>query len=323
MATLSATKAIQRRKMHEALRINEEVADALNIGGAVVALESTIITHGMAFPVNLEIAKDCEAAVRSAGAIPATIAIIEGKLVVGVAPDAIERLARGGQKAAKASRRDVAAQVALDGTAGTTVAVTMQIAEMAGIRLFATGGIGGVHRGAAETFDISADLSAFADTPVAVVCSGAKSILDIPKTLEVLETKGVPVIGYRTDRFPAFYARDSGHTLDYRLDDAGAIARVIDTQRRLGIRGGILIANPVPEADALDGTAIEREIGRAIADAARAGIRGKALTPYLLGRVVELTGGRSLKANLALVRSNAALAAEIAVALAGLGRAGA
>lgn len=310
--------------MHEALRISEEVADALEAGGAVVALESTIITHGMAFPVNLEIARDCEAAVRSAGAIPATIAIIEGKLVVGVDPQGLEQLARGGQKVAKASRRDVAAQVALGGTAGTTVAVTMQIAGMAGIRLFATGGIGGVHRGAAEaTFDISADLTALADTPVAVVCSGAKSILDIAKTLEVLETNGVPVIGYRTDRFPAFYARDSGQPLDYRLDDADAIARVIDTHGRLGMRGGILIANPVPEADALDGAEIELEIGRALAGAGRAGIKGKALTPYLLGRLVELTGGRSLKANLALVKSNAALAAEIAVALAALGTAGA
>jgi pseudouridylate synthase len=198
------------------------------------------------------------------------------------------------------------------------VAVTMQIAQMAGIRLFATGGIGGVHRGVIETFDISADLSAFRDTPVAVVCSGAKSILDIAKTLEVLESNGVPVLGYRTDCFPAFYARDSGHALDYRFDDVADIAAVIAAQERLGMHTGILVANPVPEADALNAQEIEREIRRAVHDAERLGITRKALTPYLLGRIVELTGGRSLQANTSLVVSNAAVAAEIAIALAGI-----
>lgn len=303
--------------VNEFLDIAEEVADALSDGRPVVALESTIITHGMDYPVNLEIARDCEAAIRERGAVPATIAIIDGRLVAGVGEEALERLAKGGQDAAKASRRDVAAQVAARGTAGTTVAVTMQVARMAGIRLFATGGIGGVHRGVMETFDISADLGAFRDTPVAVVCSGAKSILDIPKTLEVLESNGVPVIGYRTDAFPAFYARDSGHALDYRYDDVADIAGVIDVHARLGMQSGILIANPVPEEDALSGPEIEREIRRAVADAERAGVTRKDLTPYLLGRIVELTGGRSLRANTSLVKSNAAVAAEIAVALSG------
>lgn len=303
--------------VNEFLDIAKEVADALSDGRPVVALESTIITHGMDYPVNLEIARDCEAAIRERGAVPATIAIIDGRLVAGVGEEALERLAKGGQDAAKASRRDVAAQVAARGTAGTTVAVTMQVARMAGIRLFATGGIGGVHRGVMETFDISADLGAFRDTPVAVVCSGAKSILDIPKTLEVLESNGVPVIGYRTDAFPAFYARDSGHALDYRYDDVADIAGVIDVHARLGMQSGILIANPVPEEDALSGPEIEREIRRAVADAERAGVTRKDLTPYLLGRIVELTGGRSLRANTSLVKSNAAVAAEIAVALSG------
>jgi pseudouridine-5'-phosphate glycosidase len=306
--------------MQEFIDIGPDIAMALKGGRAVVALESTIVTHGMDFPANLEIARDCEAAVRATGATPATIAIIEGRLKIGVSATELEALAMGGQNASKASRRDIAALVAMGGTAGTTVAVTMQIAAMAGIRLFATGGIGGVHRGAGESFDISADLTAFADTPVAVVCSGAKSILDIGKTLEVLETNGVPVIGYRTDRFPAFYARESEFELDHRLDTTRDVALLIDTQRRLGLKSGIVIANPVPEQAALDAVEIEAEIFAALKDAEKAGVRGKAVTPFLLGRVVARSGGRSLAANKALIRSNAALAGEIAMALAALGR---
>lgn len=306
--------------MQEFIDTASDVATALKGGRAVVALESTIVTHGMDFPANLEIARDCEAAVRATGAIPATIAIIEGRLKVGLAATELEALAMGGQNASKASRRDIAALVATGGTAGTTVAVTMQIAAAAGIRVFATGGIGGVHRGAGESFDISADLTAFADTPVAVVCSGAKSILDIGKTLEVLETNGVPVIGYRTDRFPAFYARESEFELDHRLETARDVALVIDAQRRLGLKSGLVIANPVPEESALDSGEIEAEIFAALQDAQKAGVRGKSVTPFLLSRVVARSGGRSLAANKALIRSNAALAGEIAMALAALGR---
>jgi pseudouridine-5'-phosphate glycosidase len=306
--------------MQEFIDITSDVATALTGGRAVVALESTIVTHGMDFPANLEIARDCEATVRATGAIPATIAIIEGRLRVGLAATELEALAMGGQNASKASRRDIAALVATGGTAGTTVAVTMQIAAAAGIRVFATGGIGGVHRGAGESFDISADLTAFADTPVAVVCSGAKSILDIGKTLEVLETNGVPVIGYRTDRFPAFYARESEFELDHRLETARDVALVIDAQRRLGLKSGLVIANPVPEESALDSGEIEAEIFAALQDAQKAGVRGKSVTPFLLSRVVARSGGRSLAANKALIHSNAALAGEIAMALAALGR---
>lgn len=306
--------------MQEFIDTASDVATALKGGRAVVALESTIVTHGMDFPANLEIARDCEAAVRATGAIPATIAIIEGRLKVGLAATELEALAMGGQNASKASRRDIAALVATGGTAGTTVAVTMQIAAAAGIRVFATGGIGGVHRGAGESFDISADLTAFADTPVAVVCSGAKSILDIGKTLEVLETNGVPVIGYRTDRFPAFYARESEFELDHCLETARDVALVIDAQRRLGLKSGLVIANPVPEESALDSGEIEAEIFAALQDAQKAGVRGKSVTPFLLSRVVARSGGRSLAANKALIRSNAALAGEIAMALAALGR---
>ena len=296
------------------LLLSAEVKKALAAGKPVVALESTIITHGMPYPQNLEMAQNVEAVIRKHGATPATIAIMDGKFKVGVTPEDLERLARVGGKAAKASRRDVAALLASGEIAGTTVATTMMAAEWAGIEVFATGGIGGVHRGAEATFDISADLEELSRTPVAVVCAGAKSILDIPKTLETLETNGVPVLGYGTDEFPAFWARSSGQKVDHRLDGAKQAARVIALQFELGL-GGVLVANPIPESHAMDPQAIEARIAEAIADAEAQGVSRKELTPYLLKRIFELTEGKSLVANIALVENNAAVAADIAVAL--------
>ncbi|WP_083988978.1 pseudouridine-5'-phosphate glycosidase [Devosia geojensis] len=296
------------------LSITADIKKALAEGRPVVALESTIITHGMPYPQNLEMANAVEAVIRDNGAIPATIAIMDGRFAVGVSGEDLERLAQEGGTAAKASRRDVASLLVKGGLAGTTVATTMQIAALAGIKVFATGGIGGVHRGAEETFDISADLEELARSPVAVVCAGAKSILDIAKTLEVLETNGVPVIGYGTDEFPAFWARESGHKVDHRFDTAEEIARVVALQGELGL-GGVLVANPIPEADALEAQAIEARIAEAIADAEAAGVSRKDLTPFLLKRIFELTQGKSLAANIALVENNARLAAKIAVAL--------
>jgi pseudouridine-5'-phosphate glycosidase len=298
------------------LTVSPEVARALAAGDPVVALESTIITHGMPYPQNLETAVRVEAAVRDRGAVPATIAVMGGRLRVGLDAEGLRALAAA-RDAAKASRRDLAALLATGATAGTTVAATMLIADWAGIPVFATGGIGGVHRGAEETFDVSADLLELARTPVAVVCAGAKAILDVPKTLEVLETHGVPVLGYRTDEFPAFYSRSSGLPVDARFDTPAGLAAAIAAHRALGL-GGVLVANPLPKADALDGAEMEARIRAAIADAEAAGIGRKALTPYLLQRLYELTGGRSLAANIALVLNNAALAAGIAVALAEL-----
>lgn len=296
------------------LSITADIKKALAEGKPVVALESTIITHGMPYPQNLTMANAVEAVVRDNGAIPATIAIMDGRFAVGVTGEDLERLAEESGSAAKASRRDVASLIVKGGLAGTTVATTMQIAALAGIRIFATGGIGGVHRGAGETFDISADLEELARTPVAVVCAGAKSILDIGKTLEVLETKGVPVIGYATDAFPAFWARESGHKVDHRFDTIEEIARIVALQADLGL-GGVLVANPIPEADALPAEAIEARIAEAIADAEARGVSRKDLTPFLLQRIFELTQGQSLKANIALVENNARVAARIAVAL--------
>jgi pseudouridine-5'-phosphate glycosidase len=297
------------------LSISPEVADALAQGRAVVALESTIITHGMPYPQNLQMAGEVEAIVRAAGAVPATIALMGGRIRVGLTAPDLEQLAETGMASAKASRRDVAALLTAQATAGTTVATTMQAAEMAGIQLFATGGIGGVHRGAELSFDISADLEELSRTPVAVVCAGAKAILDLPKTLEVLETKGVPVIGYGTDDFPAFWTRSSGLRADHRIDTPEAVAELLETQFSLGM-GGVLIGNPIPEADAMDPAFIGAMIERALADAEAAGIQGKETTPYLLKRIFELTEGKSLVSNIALVKNNAAVAARIAVALA-------
>lgn len=294
-----------------------EVAEALAAGRPVVALESTIITHGMPYPQNVETATAVEATVRAGGAVPATIAIVDGRIKVGLPAHLLEGLGSA-KRVIKATRRDLAASIVKHANAGTTVAATMAIAARASIEVFATGGIGGVHRGAEQTFDISADLTELASSPVAVVCAGCKSILDIPKTLEFLETHGVPVIGYRTDEFPAFFARSSGEKLDHRSDSAGEIAEIIRTERKLGSRSGILIANPIPDEHALPVDEIEARIAAAVRDAENAGISRKEVTPYLLARINELTGGKSLTANIALIKSNAALAAEIAVALAKL-----
>ncbi|MBN14668.1 MAG: pseudouridine-5-phosphate glycosidase [Pelagibacterium sp.] len=301
--------------MSDFLEISPEIKYALADGQPVVALESTIITHGMPYPQNLETALAVEQVVRDNGAVPATIAVIGGRCHVGVAGETLEELAKTGLNAAKASRRDLAAILVKGLTAGTTVATTMQIAAMAGIKVFATGGIGGVHRGAESTFDISADLTELSQTPVAVVCAGAKSILDIPKTLEVLESNGVPVIGYGTDAFPAFFARESGYGVDYRLDSPEEVAALIATQAALNMAGGVLVANPIPEADALDADEINERIAAAIADAEAQGVTRKDLTPYLLNRISELTDGKSLVANIALVKNNAKVAAQIAAAL--------
>lgn len=298
------------------LIVEPEVASALAAGQPVVALESTIITHGMPFPQNLEMARNVETKVRDGGAVPATIAIIGGKFRVGLSASELEGLARSIGVAEKASRRDVAALVARGGTAGTTVATTMQIAALAGIALFATGGIGGVHRGAETSFDISADLEELARTPVAVVCAGAKAILDLPKTLEVLETKGVPVAGFRTQDFPAFWARSSGLRLDRRYESAADLAALIDTQFGLGFGGGVLVANPIPESHAIASAEIEAWIAAALRGAEQEGIARNKVTPFLLQRIFELSGGKSLTANIALVENNASVAAEIAVALA-------
>lgn len=300
------------------LRVSEEVSAAIAAGQPVVALESTIITHGMPFPQNLEMAQSVEAVVRENGAVPATIALMDGFMLAGVTGDDLERLAREGHSAAKASRRDMAALLAKKQMAGTTVATTMQICALAGIKLFATGGIGGVHRGASDTFDISADLEELSKTPVAVVCAGAKSLLDIGKTLEVLESNGVPVIGYGTDAFPAFYVRDSGYPADHRFDSPVELAGMLELQWQLGM-GGVLIGNPIPKDFEMDAAAIEVRISEAIEQAEEEGISRKALTPFLLQRIFELTGGKSLVANIALVKHNAAIAAQIAVALAARG----
>lgn len=297
--------------------ISPEIAAALAERRPVVALESTIVTHGMPYPDNVATARQVEAEVRDAGAIPATIAVIAGRARVGLDETALERLGAGG--AAKASRRDLAVVMARGGSAGTTVAATMFLAARAGIRLFATGGIGGVHRGAASSFDISADLLELAASPIAVICAGAKSILDIGKTLEVLETQGVPVIGYGTDMFPAFYARSSGFRLEHRCDTPEELAAVIAAQRALGVAGGLLACNPIDPEHALPEAEIEATIAQAVADTAAQGISGNAVTPFLLARIMELSGGRSLAANIALIRSNARLAAATAVALARLG----
>jgi pseudouridine-5'-phosphate glycosidase len=304
--------------MSEWMNITPEVEAALRAGRPVVALESTLITHGLPRPVNLETAQSLEDEVRRHGAVPATIAILDGVIHVGLADHELERLATA-DDVVKVSRRDLPAVIAKKKSGATTVAATMICAERAGIRVFATGGIGGVHRGAAETMDISADLQELARTRVAVVCAGAKAILDIGLTLEVLETLGVPVVGYQTDEFPAFYSRSSGHRLEHRVETPEEAARLIRIKEALGMGGGVLIANPVPERDALDAGEIEAAIEAALAEAQSQGIRGKDVTPFLLEHVRRITQGRSLAANVALLRHNAAVAAQIAAALAGLG----
>ncbi len=299
----------------ELIDVSPEVAEARAKGRPLVALESTIITHGMAYPRNVETARMVEETVRSFGAVPATIAVIEGRFRVGLQAKEIDGLAQLTGGVVKASRRDLAPVVARRGSAGTTVAATMFVAELAGVEIFATGGIGGVHRGAVDTFDISADLVELSRTRVAVVCAGAKSILDIEKTLEVLETQGVAIVGYRCDEFPAFYARSSGFKIEHRCDGLHDLARMIRLQREIG-PGGLLIANPVPEEQALEQAVIEERIAEAVAEAKAQGVGKKEATPFLLRRVVELTGGRSLEANVALIKNNAILAAQAAVELA-------
>ncbi len=301
------------------VEVADEVRHAVADGRGVVALESTIISHGMPYPQNLQTALEVEAVVRAHGAVPATIALVAGRLRVGLDQAALEILAGGTDTpVVKASRRDLPALIVRRATAGTTVAATMYLAHLAGISVFATGGIGGVHRGADETFDISADLDELGATPVAVVCAGAKSILDLPRTLEVLETRGVPVIGYGTDEFPAFFTRRSGLPVDHRVDTPGELAQLLAVHRRLRLPGGVLVVNPIPVADALPEPEVEERIRQALADAAAAGVTRKEVTPYLLNRINELTDGRSLTANMALIRHNAAVAAQTAAALAAL-----
>lgn len=300
--------------MHPAIHISPQLADDIRQGRPVVALESTIITHGMPFPQNVETALRLEETVRRHGAIPATIALLDGAIRVGLSQQEIEWLGRTGKQAVKASRRDIAILLEKKLPGAATVAATMLIAHIAGIRIFATGGIGGVHRDAQQTFDISADLRELAQTPVAVVCSGAKSILDLPLTLEYLETAGVPVIGYQTDEFPAFYSRHSGLPVDGRADSAAELASILTRHWTLPQASGVVVANPIPEEMGLEFSEMEKKINQALDSARREGIKGKALTPYLLAFLEKATGGASLKANIALALDNARLAAELAAA---------
>lgn len=301
--------------MNRNLQISPKVQKALDEGRPVIALESTIISHGMPYPQNVETALLCERTARENGAEPATIAVIGGKLCAGLTEEQIEYLGKAGTNVAKASRRDLPMLVARGADGATTVAATMIIAAMAGIRVFATGGVGGVHRGAETTMDISADLDELANTPVAVVCAGAKSILDLGLTLEYLETKGVPVIGYGTDELPAFYTRQSGFGVDYRMDAPEEIAAVIRAQREMEYPGGMLITNPIPEEYSMDKSRIDAAIQQALREADEQGVKGKKITPFLLARIKDLTGGDSLASNIQLVLNNVRLASKIAAAL--------
>ena len=301
--------------MKKTLKISEEVRYALEHGKPVVALESTIISHGMPYPDNVKTALTVEKTVRENGAVPATIAIIKGVPTVGLSEEEIEHLGKEGTKAVKVSRRDIPVVIAKKLDGATTVASTMIFAETAGIKVFATGGIGGVHRGATETMDISADLEELHQTNVTVVCAGAKSILDLGLTLEYLETKGVPVLGYKTDELPAFCTRKSGFKVDYRMDSPEEIAAAVKAKDALGLSGGMLVANPVPEEYSMDPDKIEAVISEAVEEAKALGITGKKVTPFLLEKIRNVTGGDSLFTNVKLVLNNAALAAKIAVKL--------
>jgi pseudouridine-5'-phosphate glycosidase len=302
--------------MNKYLTITNEVSTALAGGKPVVALESTIIAHGMPYPANFEMAQDVEAIIREAGAVPATIAIIGGALKVGLTTAELKKFAVDGPGIIKVSTRDLPYVVARKLDGATTVASTMRIAAMAGIHVFGTGGIGGVHRGAERSFDISADMMEFAESSVAVVTAGAKAILDLALTLETLETLGVPVVGFGTDDFPAFYSRESGHVVPMRCDTPEEVANLMKTKWSMGLKGGIVVANPIPASSEIIASEIAPVIKKAVAEAARQNIAGKNVTPFLLARLAEVTGGRSLKANLALVKHNAAVAAEIAKAFA-------
>jgi pseudouridine-5'-phosphate glycosidase len=297
--------------MNQYIRLSAEVAEALAAARSVVAFESTIISHGMPYPRNVQTALAAEAIARKAGVVPATIAVLDGRIAVGLDRAEIERLGTE-QGLLKISRRDLSAALALGRSGATTVSATMLAARMAGIELFATGGIGGVHRGASESFDISADLSELACTPVCVVSAGAKAILDLPRTLEILETLGVPVIGYRTSEFPAFYSRSSGLPLAMRADTPAEVASILRAHRALGLPQGVLVANPVPEDWEIPRARMEEHIARALSDLAARGLRGKEVTPFLLSRIVELTGGGSLETNVRLFHANVGLACEIA-----------
>ena len=296
------------------IKINPEVKQAVEEGRPVVALESTIISHGMPYPQNVETALKVESIVRDHGAVPATIGIIDGVGIVGMNAEEIEAFGKKGQEIPKVSRRDLATIMAKGSWGATTVATTMILANLAGVEFFVTGGIGGVHRGAELTFDVSADLEELARTNVTVICAGAKAILDLPKTMEVLETKGVPVLGYGTEELPAFYTRESGLKVDARVDTPEETAAIIREKRALGLDGGVLITNPIPEEDSMDAKEINAVIDRALAEMDEKGIKGKECTPFLLAKVAEITGGDSLAANIKLVFNNAAVGSEIAKA---------
>jgi pseudouridine-5'-phosphate glycosidase len=301
--------------MQAFLQFSPEVQAARAAGKPIVALESTIISHGMPYPQNVQTAREVEQVIRDAGAVPATIAIIDGKICIGLSSEQLEVLGNS-RDAIKVSRRDLAYVLAQKKLGATTVAATMICAKLAGIEVFVTGGIGGVHRGAETSFDISADLQELAQTSVAVVCAGVKSILDIGLTLEYLETHGVPVVSVGQGAFPAFFTRDSGFSADFQLDTAEEQARFIRTKWQLGLDGGVVVSNPVPEAAAMQSLEIDGIIGQALREADQQGVKGKAVTPFLLARIKELTGGRSLATNIALVKHNAMVGAKLAVALA-------
>lgn len=296
------------------LDINPEVENAIANNLPIVALESTIISHGMPYPQNKETALHVEQIVRDYGAVPATIALIDGKLKVGLTENEIDYLAKSGSKIIKASRRDLPYLLSQKIDGATTVSSTMIAADLAGIRVFATGGIGGVHRGATETFDISADLQELANTNVAVVCAGIKAILDLGLTLEYLETFGIPVLGYQTDELPAFYTQKSGFKVNYNMKNATEIAELLKTKWSLNLKGGVIIANPIPKDKQLDFDVMKKAIDKALVEEKKLGIKGKDSTPFLLQKVKELTGGLSLEANIELVYNNAKLAAQIAKA---------
>lgn len=302
--------------MNKYLSISPEVQEALQSGKPIVALESTIISHGMPYPQNVETALRVEQTIRENGAVPATIAIIGGKLKAGCTPEEIEYLGKKGHEVTKASRRDLPVLIARGADGATTVTTTMIIASMAGIKIFATGGIGGVHRGAQTTMDISADLEELAQTQVMVICAGAKSILDLGLTLEYLETHGVPVIGYQTEELPAFYTRKSGFKVDYRLDSPKELADAFRAKIDLRLKGGMLVTNPIPEEYSMPSDVINKAIDEAVAESVRLGIHGKESTPFLLAKIKDITGGDSLAANIQLVLNNARLAAKTAVELA-------
>lgn len=314
MSTPDSSRAPGFSITPDVTRVSSEVADALRAGRGVVALETTVVTHGLPAPLGLETARELEAAVRAEGAVPATIGVLDGAAVVGLSVEELERLARASD-VAKLNLGNLAARIAGGQAGSTTVAATLLLAHRAGIQVLATGGIGGVHRGAAETGDVSADVGALARFPVAVVCSGAKAVLDLPRTLELLETLGVPVFGFGTDRFPAFYRRDSGLGVDFRFDAVSDMAPAVAAHFALAA-GGVLVANPVPAKHELPAELYDGPIASALAEAERRGIRGRAVTPFLLERLRESTGGRSVETNRALLLANARLAARLAVALA-------